>query len=92
MRAMRRVLAIVVIAVVLIAGAYAANVALGMRARSTTSGTLAGLPVHAPVEILRDARGVPHIRARSRYDLFFVVPSANCVHGSWSVRSLSGST
>src|SRR5262249_11906375 len=71
---MRRIaiVAAAVAAVIVIAiAAYATNVALGMRAVAQTSGTIAGAGVHQPVEILRDARGVPHIRARDRYDLFF---------------------
>ena len=36
-----------------------------------TSGTLAGLAVRAPVRIVRDARGVPHIRAASANDAAF---------------------
>src|ERR1700722_17691541 len=36
-----------------------------------TSGTIAGLGLHAPVRVLRDARGVPHIRAASVHDAAF---------------------
>lgn len=60
-------------ALVLIAlgGAYAYNVTAGMHAVATVSGTIAGVGVEAPVQILRDARGVPHIRAQNEHDLFF---------------------
>lgn len=51
--------------------AYAVNVWLGMRAAARISGTLSGLGVIAPVTILRDDRGVPHISARNEHDLFF---------------------
>src|SRR5471030_3499421 len=36
-----------------------------------TSGTIAGLGLRAPVRVLRDARGVPHIRAASVHDAAF---------------------
>jgi penicillin amidase len=35
------------------------------------SGTISGLAVRAPVRVLRDARGVPHIRAASVHDAAF---------------------
>ena len=36
-----------------------------------TSGTIAGLGLRAPVRVIRDARGVPHIRAASVHDAAF---------------------
>jgi penicillin amidase len=36
-----------------------------------TSGTIAGLGLHAPVRVIRDGRGVPHIRAASIHDAAF---------------------
>jgi len=50
---------------------YAANVAAGMHAVATVDGTIAGTGVQAPVQILRDARGIPHLRAANEHDLFF---------------------
>jgi penicillin amidase len=35
------------------------------------SGTIGGLGLHAPVRVIRDARGVPHIRAASLHDAAF---------------------
>ncbi len=66
----RIVLPLFALALVLVAG-YAINVWLGMRATAQTSGTIAGLGLSAPVQILRDSRGVPHIRAQNERDLFF---------------------
>lgn len=40
-------------------------------ATAQTSGTIAGLGLRAPVRIVRDARGVPHIRAASVHDAAF---------------------
>ncbi len=71
MRGPLRVAAIVAAVVIAIVVAYVTNIALGMRARAQTSGTIAGVDVREPVEILRDARGIPHVRARDRYDMFF---------------------
>jgi len=56
---------------VVLFGLYAANVAVGMHVVPHYDGTIAGLRVSAPVQILRDARGVPHIRAASERDAVF---------------------
>ncbi|HVA27027.1 MAG TPA: penicillin acylase family protein [Candidatus Baltobacteraceae bacterium] len=66
-----RVAGALVAAIVIVVAAYAINVTLGMHSTSRVNGTLAGLPVTAPVQILRDARGVAHIRANDEHDLFF---------------------
>lgn len=58
---------ILVAAVVL----YAINAFAGMRAAAQTSGTIRVAGLGAPVEIARDDRGIPHIRARNDSDLFF---------------------
>ena len=71
MRIALSILAALVIAVVLSIGLYAANIAAGMRATAKTSGTISGLALHAPVQVLRDGRGIPHIRAANEHDLFF---------------------
>ena len=43
-----------------------------MRAHARVDGTISGLTLlRAPVSILRDDRGVPHIVARNEHDLFF---------------------
>lgn len=53
-------------------GAYAFNVFLGMRAHARYDGVVAGVRgLSAPVSILRDNRGVPHIAARNVRDMFF---------------------
>lgn len=53
-------------------GLFALDVFLGMRAHANVTGTIGGLRLlHAPVEVLRDDRGVPHIVARDEHDLFF---------------------
>jgi penicillin G amidase len=51
--------------------AYAGNVAIGLRVHARYDGTTSGLRVLAPVQILRDDRGVPHVIARNEHDLFF---------------------
>ena len=71
MRGTLRVAAVVAAAIIIAVAIYAVNISAGMHARAQTSGTIAGTGVRQPVEILRDARGIPHIRARDRYDLFF---------------------
>lgn len=52
---------------------YAAYVGLGVvQGGSEPSGTIAGLGVTAPASIVRDARGIPHIRAENDHDLYFL--------------------
>lgn len=36
-----------------------------------SAGTVGGLPLDAAIKIIRDDRGVPHIRAASRHDMYF---------------------
>jgi penicillin G amidase len=62
--------ALLAVVLLLVAG-YAGNVALGMRAHARVAGTIGGLGLRAPVSILRDDRGVPHIVADNDRDLFF---------------------
>jgi penicillin G amidase len=50
---------------------FALDVILGMRTHARYAATLSGLPLRAPVSILRDDRGVPHVVAQNDRDLFF---------------------
>ena len=50
---------------------FAINVIFGMHAHARYTGTISGLRLRAPVSILRDDRGVPHIIAQNDRDLFF---------------------
>jgi len=56
---------------VLVLALYAGNVIAGMHSQATVRGSVANSGVEASVQILRDARGVPHIRASNEHDLFF---------------------
>jgi penicillin amidase len=71
LRSVVRALIAVAALAVLAAAAYALNVAAGMRAHARVDGTISGLLLREPVVVLRDARGVPHIRAGNEHDLFF---------------------
>ena len=59
------------ICLVAIAVAYAANVEAGLRSPATTRGSVEMKGLYAPVAIVRDWRGIPHISARNDHDLFF---------------------
>lgn len=59
--------AIAVLALAVVA--YVAYVDAGWDAEAHLDGTLTHMPVRAAVVILRDARGVPHVRAQSIHDL-----------------------
>jgi penicillin G amidase len=50
---------------------YIANVVIGLRSGAQVDGTISGVRVLAPVQIMRDARGIPHIRAQNEHDAFF---------------------
>jgi penicillin amidase len=51
---------------------FVAYVFVGVRAGAQDPvGTVAGFDVRAPIQIDRDARGVPHVRAQNERDLFF---------------------
>jgi penicillin G amidase len=71
MRIVLRSVAIVVVAVVILVALYAGNIFVGMRSTATVNGTIAATGITAPTLILRDARGVPHIRAANEHDAFF---------------------
>ncbi|MBV8601514.1 MAG: penicillin acylase family protein [Candidatus Eremiobacteraeota bacterium] len=70
LRALALVAAAIVGLVALLAVVAIVYVARGWRADAHLDGTLTGFPVSAPVAILRDERGVPHIRAASIPDAF----------------------
>lgn len=64
--------AIVASAIVLVVAlAYTANIVLGFHAAAQAGGTMNALPVISDVSIIRDRRGIPHIRARNLHDAFF---------------------
>jgi len=50
---------------------FAGNVLFGLRSDARVDGTVGGLALHHPVQILRDARGIPHIRAADEHDMYF---------------------
>jgi penicillin G amidase len=70
-RLLVRPIAGLAIVLALVVAVYVGNVLAGLRATAQVDGEIAGLGVSAPVQILRDARGVPHIRAATGHDLFF---------------------
>lgn len=69
-RILRSAAALIALAVVF-AGAYAADVTIGYFSKAKVDGTIDVAGLNAPVHILRDDRGVPHIRAGSEHDMFF---------------------
>lgn len=71
MRLVVRIAALVVAVALVAVAAYAINAFAGMRVAAQTAGTLQVAGLSAPVEIVRDNRDIPHIRARNDNDLFF---------------------
>jgi penicillin G amidase len=70
-KALARLLIAAVVVVGLAAFGFAINVLAGMRAHASDTGAISGLRLRAPVSVLRDDRGVPHILAQNDHDLFF---------------------
>lgn len=50
---------------------YGAYIVAGVKAHAADSGTISAMPVQYTVAVYRDARGIPHIRARTVNDAFF---------------------
>ncbi|HVA32606.1 MAG TPA: penicillin acylase family protein, partial [Candidatus Baltobacteraceae bacterium] len=71
MKVFARTIAVIGVLIVVVIALFVANVALGMRAHARFTGTVSGLGLRAPVQIMRDNRGVPHIVAGNEHDLFF---------------------
>ncbi|HYL27246.1 MAG TPA: penicillin acylase family protein [Candidatus Nitrosotalea sp.] len=71
MKSVTRALAVALALILLVTIFFGANVVVGMHAHAREEGTISGLPLHAPVSVLRDDRGVPHIIAANDHDLFF---------------------
>jgi len=69
---MRRLFKLLVLIVVLLVVVVAVGGFLTVRASfPVTEGDITASPLDAPVDVYRDADGVPHIVANSPYDLFF---------------------
>jgi penicillin G amidase len=71
MRALARLIAAALAIVALALLVFVLYVMAGMRAHARVTGTIFGLRLGAPVSVLRDNRGVPHIIAQNDRDLFF---------------------
>lgn len=70
LRLLRHMLSAVVVFAVAVA-AFAAYVFAGAHSAAISQGTIRGLAVRANAVVYRDARGIPHIRARYERDAFF---------------------
>jgi gamma-glutamyltranspeptidase / glutathione hydrolase len=57
--------------ILVVAGAYATNVAIGLHVAAPASGRIAVNGLYDRVVIVRDRRDVPHIRASNDHDLYF---------------------
>ncbi len=71
MKALGRIALAVLVLIALLVLGYVLNVVLGMRSHARETGTISGLRLRAPVQVLRDDRGVPHVLATNEHDLFF---------------------
>ena len=65
-------LALAVSPLVLVVALFALNVYVGVRQGAPEqTGTVSGMDVREPVRVVRDARGIPHVRAKNEHDLYF---------------------
>ena len=88
MRVFRRLLLIVLIAVVVLVMAGAAGVFyLVRRPFPQIDGTLRAAGLGAPVTIIRDRYGIPHIYASSPHDLFFAQGYVHAQDRLWQMES-----
>jgi len=51
-------------------------------------GSIVGLPLHAPVRVLRDVNGIPHIYARDRHDLMVAQGYVHAQDRLWQMETL----
>ncbi|MGD0725125.1 MAG: penicillin acylase family protein [Spirochaetia bacterium] len=51
-------------------------------------GELRGLPVHAPVKVLRDGYGIPHIYAQDRHDLLLAQGYVHAQDRLWQMETI----
>ena len=51
-------------------------------------GEVTGLPLHAPVRVLRDAHGIPHIYAQDRHDLMVAQGYVHAQDRLWQMETL----
>ena len=51
-------------------------------------GEVSGLPVHAPVRVLRDVHGIPHIYAENRHDLMVAQGYVHAQDRLWQMETL----
>ena len=65
------VAAVVLVLLLLPVAMYSINVWHGLGVASQSRGSIVANGLNAPVEIVRDTRFIPHVRARNLHDLFF---------------------
>jgi penicillin amidase len=84
-----RVLLFGAVALVMIAGAGGGGVYLWLRGGlPVKTGTLTAAGLAAPVEILRDAQGIPWIKASSELDLAFALGYAHAQDRLWQMEAM----
>jgi penicillin amidase len=66
-----RAIALAVLILLAAIAVYGINAFAGMETAAQASGSLRVAGLSAPVQIIRDDRGIPHIRAQNENDLFF---------------------
>ncbi len=71
MKTLGRIVLAALVLIALLALGFVFNVVAGTRSHARDSGMTSGLRLRAPVQILRDDRGVPHVIASDEHDLFF---------------------
>src|SRR5690606_12968306 len=88
--------AVALAAAALLAARQATERRAGQRAIPILDGTLAVAGLEAPLEIVRDGRGIPHVRAASERDAYFGLGFAHAqdrlAQMSWLARVARGRT
>ena len=87
MRLLRRILATLVIAIVVLTLVAMGGTTLFLRRRfPTVNGTLRAEGLKAPVEVYRDRWGIPHIYAQNAEDLFFAQGYVHAQDRLWQME------
>jgi penicillin G amidase len=82
---MKKWLLLVIVAALVLSGCTSVFL---RKAWPVTSGKITGLPVSAPVEVVRDRYGIPHITAENEHDLYVAQGFVHAQDRLWQMESL----
>jgi penicillin amidase len=81
-----RILKSIALAVCLLTPAAGCEWLLLHKGFPQTDGTIGGLPVREPVEVIRDAHGIPHIYGQNEHDLMVALGTVHAQDRLWQME------